>query len=72
MGNLGFNEHPRPPQGYRTLRVGEIRPDDLVWDWLGKEWLRADDPEWGSHCFAAEECVGVARALNTYSTKSRS
>lgn len=50
------------PAGHAIVKEGEIRPTDLIWSWTTKEWLRADDPEWGPHKFPAEECVAVCRA----------
>lgn len=35
------------PRGYYILSVAQsLRPDDLVWSWPTKEFLRADSSEW--------------------------
>lgn len=49
------------PSGYYVVNQGEFRPDDLIWDWVGKAWYRADDPVWGTVKVAIEDCVCVIR-----------
>lgn len=58
------------PAGHGIVREGTILPSDLIYSWTTKEWLRADDPEWGSHVVKAEDCVAVCR--NAAANASRS
>jgi hypothetical protein len=49
------------PRGYGRVESGEILPDDLVWSWTSKEWLRSDDTTWLQMHLLAEDCVCVIR-----------
>lgn len=53
------------PEGYFALPQGEpLRPDDLVWSWSSKEFIRADSPEWRFPCFEFEsEVIFAARKV---------
>ncbi len=55
-----MNHKPRPPQGYTIIKRGEMLPDDLIWSWTTKEWVRADDPVW-VHKVPVDMCVAVCR-----------
>jgi hypothetical protein len=49
------------PRGYYRISEGEYLPDDLIWDWCHKEFLRADDARWGPHKVDVADCVCVVR-----------
>jgi hypothetical protein len=49
--------------GFYIVRDGTVRPDDLVWSWSSKEWIRADDPSWLQPSpINVADCVAVARS----------
>ncbi len=52
------------PSGYAVLGAMErVKPNDLVWSWSSKEWLRADSPDWLQSSFLVpfEELICVVR-----------
>jgi Fe-S-cluster containining protein len=53
--------HDAIPPRMGRVEAGEILPDDLVWCWTTKEFLRADDPGWLHRPTLAEDCVCVIR-----------
>jgi hypothetical protein len=50
------------PHRHARILSGELRPDDLVWSWTSKEWLRQDDPGWLCSVARAEDAVCAVRS----------
>lgn len=45
------------------IEAGPVRPDDLVWSVMVREWQRADWPHWTTPADLAENCEYVIREV---------
>ena len=53
------------PAGFYVLEASaKLLPNDLVWNWTSREWLRADSPKWlFSPLVYSEDIICAARKV---------
>ncbi len=51
------------PQGHRRVLEGPIKPDDLLWDVMNRDWMRADSTQWRYTVHDADEAVCCVRKI---------